>query len=108
MENNAFEKEYSILCIYNGGKPFRIHIFDNLTSAKIQLYEMIQLEEERNRIYYVDNDFFNNKYPIGLQGSKYFCIQEREVSKWNKYKIAKKNKNKTNKNDNVLIFRQSI
>lgn len=108
MENNAFEKEYAILCIYNGGKPFRIHTFDNLTNAKIQLYEMIQLEEERKRIYYVDNDFFDNKYQIGLQGSKYFCIQERKISKWKKYGIENKNTNEKNKNGNVLIFRRSV
>ena len=61
MENNEFKKEYSILCIYNRGKPFILNTFDNIEQAKLKLYEMIQLEEERKRIYFVDNDFYDNK-----------------------------------------------
>ena len=62
---------------------------------------MIQLEEERKRIYYVDNDFFENKYNIGIQSSKYFCIKEREVSEWTTYNEQKKTSKEKN---NILIF----
>ncbi|MFR3182701.1 MAG: hypothetical protein ACLTPN_03710 [Clostridia bacterium] len=110
MENNEFKKEYSILCIYNRGKPFILDTFKNIESAKLKLYDMISLEEERKRIYYVDNDFFDNKYQIGLQGAKYFCIQERETTKWKKYNVEEtsKNKNIDNKNSNVLIFKRIV
>lgn len=108
MENNEFKKEYSILCIYNRGKPFILDTFDNIEAAKLKLYEMIQFEEERKRIYFVDNDFFNNKYQIGLQGSKYFCIQERSITKWKKYEIGKVNKKSNNQNGNILIFKRSV
>lgn len=103
MENNEFKKEYSILCIYNRGKPFILKEFNNLESAKLKLYEMIKLEEERLRPYFVDNDFYKNKYNIGLQGSKYFCIQEREITEWKKYTM---NKNIKKYNDNVVIFKR--
>lgn len=108
MENKEFKKEYSILCIYNRGKPFILDTFENIEVAKIKLYDMISLEEERKRVYYVDNDFFDNKYQIGLQGSKYFCIQEREITQWTKYKVGKENQNHKNKNSNVIMFRRSI
>ena len=108
MENNEFKQEYSILCIYNRGIPFILDTFDNIEVAKLKLYDMIQLEEERKRVYFVDNDFFDNKYQIGLQSSKYFCIQEREITKWKKYEIGKRNKNNKNKNGNVLIFKRSV
>ena len=61
-----------------------IHFFDNILSAKQQLYEMIQLEEERGRHYFVDNDFFDNKYPNNLN-LKYYCIKVRDVSEFSKY-----------------------
>ena len=48
-------KEYCIYCQISSGKPF-------ILVAKIALYNMVSLEEERGRTYYVDNDFFKNKY----------------------------------------------
>lgn len=45
---------------------------------------MIELEKERNRIYYVDNDFYENEYPCSIR-CKIFSIRERKVSKWCKY-----------------------
>lgn len=39
-----------------------LETFDNIDVAKISLYNIVSLEEERGRTYYVDNDFFNNKY----------------------------------------------
>lgn len=98
-------KEYTIFCIYNGGIPFELKRFNNIQEAKNKIYEMIQLEEERKRIYYVDNDFFENKYTLGLQSSKYFCIKERAVSEWIKYEEKKEISKKKN---NILIFTKSL
>ena len=65
---------------------------------------MIQLEEERHRTYYVDNDFFENKYSLGSQ-EKYFSIIERTVSVWEKYAEDKNNiKNKTSDKNKILAF----
>lgn len=98
-------KEYTIICIYNGGTPFELKKFSNVELAKNKIYEMIQLEEQRKRIYFVDNDFFENKYPIGLQSSKYFCIQEREVYEWKKYE---KHKEISKEKNNILIFKKKV
>lgn len=73
-----------------------IHFFNNIDNAKTKLYEMIQLEEERQRPYFVDNDFFYNKYNISIK-LKYYCIKEREVSEWNNYSEEKSKKEKNNK-----------
>lgn len=51
-------KEYCIYCRYNGGTPFIQGIYKNLEAAQRQIYDMVALEEERERIYFVDNDFF--------------------------------------------------
>lgn len=84
-------KEYSILCIYNGGKPFYLNTFYSLEDAKVKLYDMINLEKERNRAYYVDNDFFENIFPPNLQNCKYFCIKERKCTEWTKVSDERKN-----------------
>ena len=95
--------EYIIYCIYNGGKPFFIHTYDNINSAKIDLYNMIELEKKRNRPYYVDNDFFNNEYSSNVIG-KYFCIKQRKVSEFKKYSELKSNY----KNNNIVKFKDFI
>lgn len=92
----GYMKEYCIYCIWNGGQPFILDTFKSLETAKFRLYDMISLEEERNRPYFVDNDFFDNKYNYVVR-SKYFCIKERKVTEWEKYseeetKIENKNK----------------
>lgn len=89
-------KEYGIYERQGNGTPYMIHFFNDITSAKIKLYDMIQLEEERQRPYFVDNDFFNNKY-VMVGKLKYFCIKEREVSEWINYSERKNKKEKTNK-----------
>ena len=94
-------KEYTILCIYNGGRPFFLDIFHSLEDVKMKLYDMISIEKERNRVYYVDNDFFKNVFPPNLQNCKYFCIKERNVTEWEKTSAINKNKN------NIIYFNKS-
>jgi len=57
------------------------------------------LEEERKRPYFVDNDFFHNKY-VMVGKLKYFCIKERDVSEWNTYSERESKK----VNSNKIIF----
>lgn len=105
MLKNDFKKEYTILCIYGRGQPFYLRDYKTLEAAKAALYEIIQNEEKYNRVYYVDNDFYENKYQIGLQAQKYFCIQEREVSEWKKSYSQNINKHCTN-NNNIIMFKK--
>lgn len=93
-------KEYGIYIRQGRGRPYMIHIYDNINSAKLKLYEIIQLEEERQRFYYVDNDFYNNKY-ANVNNLKYLCIKERDVSDWKNYSEDKIQKNENNK---ILYF----
>lgn len=92
-------KEYGIYIRQGSGTPYMIHFFNNIDSAKLKLYEMIQLEEDRQRPYFVDNDFFDNKYNTSIK-LKYFCIKERDVTDWQSY-----SKDKNNEEDsNNIIF----
>lgn len=93
-------KKYCIYNIWNGGTPFIIHTFDNIFSAKLKLQEIIEIEELRNRPYYVDNDFWVNKYPPGVK-RKYFCIKCRDITNWEK---VFENENKTSNLNNVYYF----
>ena len=87
--------------IYKGGKPFYIQPYYSLEDAKVSLYQMISLEKERNRAYYVDNDFFENIFPSNMQNLKYFCIKERNVTEWEKAITTKVKKN------NIIYFNKS-
>ncbi len=86
--------EYSILIKNGNCQPYILQTYNNIESAKAALYNIVTLEEDRGRFFYVDNDFFYNKYPLG--NGKYICIKEREVSNWenySEYKRKSKSKN---------------
>lgn len=93
-------KEYSIYIRCNGGFPYILDTFNNITSAKLKLYDMISLEEKRGRPYFVDNDFFNNKYSCNLN-LKYFCIKERDVSEFTVYSEKKQ---RAKDKDKIIYF----
>lgn len=77
-----------------------IHIYDNINSAKAMLYEMIQLEEERRRPYFVDNDFYKNKHGL-VSNVKYMRIKVREVSEWSTYSELEDD----NTNNNIVYLK---
>ena len=77
-------KEYGI-CIKRGKNEMYITGgYKDINSAKLKLIEMIEQEEKNNKPYFVENDFWDNKYTM-------FSIKEREVKEWRKY--SDKNKN---------------
>lgn len=82
------------------GKPFYLDTFTNIENAKLKLIDIISLEKERGRPYYVNNDFFKNEYTQNVK-CKYFCIKERNVTDWVCYSEFS---NKREKSLNNLIF----
>lgn len=100
-----FHKEYTIFCICNGGIPYNLHVYNNLTDAKLKLYDIISLEKERNRPFYVHNDFYKNEYPASVK-CKIFCIKERQVTDWEIY--SKDNEEMSKQENNVIYFNEFI
>ena len=67
-----YYKEYGIYRIVSGGSPYCINIYKSLEDAKYALYSIFIAEDERrHRMYYIDNDFHNNKF-INMVGVKNF------------------------------------
>ena len=88
---------------HGSGNPFILHSFNNINSAKLKLYDIIGLEEERGRPYFVDNDFFNNKYK-DVKDLYYLQIVVRDISEWKAYSEEKEIKKENNK----IIFIQNF
>ena len=70
--------EYTLFYRHGTGKPYTMGSYSSLESAKADLFNRISLEEERGRFYYVDNDFFENKYPLSQNGL-YICIKVHTI-----------------------------
>ena len=98
-------KEYSIFIRNGKGCPFRQEPYYTFEEAKQALLIMISDFDYRRKLYYIDNDFFNNKFPP-MESGMYYQIQERNVEKWiNVDENSKDAKNKTNdKKQNILNF----
>lgn len=94
-------KEYAIFITCKGGCPYSLNNYNSFNDALNALNNMILLEQERNRPYYVFNDFYDNEYPASVSG-KIFCIKERTVSNWEKY--SHNNTFKNNIYNNVYQF----
>lgn len=77
-------KEYTIYCRHGNAKPYTLGVYKTFESAKLKLYDIVSLEIERKRPFFVDNDFFDNKYNLG-SNLYYICIMEREVQDWHKF-----------------------
>lgn len=111
IENNAKDekrqKEYRIVCIFNGGTPFVQNVYKSIYEAKAKLNEMISTEKLRNRMFYVDNDFYENEYQLILTQIKYYKIEEREVAKWSSYHEENENTKaspKQRRTSNIVAF----
>lgn len=77
-------KEFAIYIRQGEGVPYIVSTYNNLFDVKEALYNMISLEEKRQRPYFVDNDFFNNIYTYQCK-LKYFKVIVRDVTDWEKY-----------------------
>lgn len=95
IKGGVIIKEYGIYIQQGSGCPYMLHIYNNIDSAKLMINQMIQLEEERRRPYYVDNDFYKNKYGL-ISNVKYMSIKVREVTNWVTYTEIDNNENVSN------------
>ena len=93
-------KEYCIYVRQGSGMPYVLKTYPDIISAKKCVQRLVDSEEERNRMYFVDNDYFYNKY-CHAGNLKYMCIQVREVTKWEKY--CEQVSEKTN-TDNIIYM----
>lgn len=94
-------KEYAILIKQGSGTPYVLKTYPDIISAKRAISNLVDFEEEKHRMYFVDNDYFYNKY-CHVGSLKYMCIQEREVTEWEKYSEMK---NITNNKSNIIYLR---
>ena len=94
-------KEYTIYLRQGNAKSYTLETYKTIESAKIKLYDIVNLEVERKRPFFVDNDFFENKYNLG-SNLFYMCILEREVEDWHKYSNEKEKK--CNKNKIIYLY----
>lgn len=101
-------KEYGIYRRNNGGKPFMIDIYTDYITAKVRINELISYWEQKGYQYYIDNDYYENKYPLILNNCFYCSIKVREVSEWYNYE---EHTNSIKNNSNIIFlnnFKKSI
>lgn len=109
MEKEKIKTEFCIFIKNGRGSPYTIGTYNSFGDAFVALQNMLSLEEDRNRFYYVDNDFWDNKYPPNMYG-KYFSILERNVGEWKKHEsqITSSKTKENSKNGKIIMFRQRI
>lgn len=79
--------------------PYVLKTYPDIISAKRAIDRLVGYEEERKKIYFVDNDYFYNKYCY-VGDLKYMCIQVRGVTELEKYSEV----NNIIKNKNNIVY----
>lgn len=102
-----FHIEYSILRRIGGGAPYIGLTYNSLQEA-INILEKNFIYEDikKKRIYFVDNNFYNNKYEclIGISNFNYYKIVARKITDWVGYEeISEFNYDNISKN-NIIEF----
>lgn len=77
--------EYAIYRINNGGHPFISGSFDNIMSAKMEIDKLVVNFNKYGYFYYIDNDYYDNVYPLSYRRTFYCKIISRDVSNWKDY-----------------------
>lgn len=95
-------KEYCIFERIGEGCPFYLQSYSNFNQAKQALMNIISDYDYKRKIYYIDNDFFENKYPLGINKQIYFQIQERDVTEWVKAEEFQKTYS-----NNIIYFQKN-
>lgn len=79
-------KEFTVFYQIGNARMYHINIYNHVSLAKQTIKENIQSHFECNRriTYYIDNDYYKNKYDNTAY--YYYCIKERSITKWKKVK----------------------
>lgn len=101
-------KEYSILIRNKSGMPYILGTYKDIISAKHAMQNLADYEDERNKMYYVDNDYFANKYPYCGNNLKYMKIQVREVTEWTKYTEIENNIEEFQSNSKIIYIKNFL
>ena len=101
-------KEYSILIRHGSGCPYILGTYNDIISVKHAVQNLVDYEIERNRMYYVDNDYFNNPYPFCGSNLKYMKIQVREVTEWIQYSETENDVTYKKKNNKIIYLKNYL
>lgn len=99
--------EYAICRIVGGGSPYIVNHYRSLTEAiYILRNNFIRDDEKKHRLYYVDNDFFPNKYNnlMGLSNFNYYKIVQRKITDWLDLREETEEEDKSN----IIFFENYI
>ena len=98
-------KEYCIYRINNGGTPFVVDYYHNPISAELRVRELVNEWERKGLHYYIDNDFFENKFSSNEKHLFYCCIKVRDVGYWGNYYSNDLNKSNSHNCKIISFFR---
>ena len=98
LNDKHSQYQYVIYCKQNmRAFPYLLpREFDSLKEVKIFFRENIEKRNERyGYIYFVDNDFYHNRYSQNINGA-YYKVLRRKVNDWKEFKTTEDERIKIN------------
>lgn len=93
--------EYGIYCQVGSGTPYIRKIYSDMKQVYVAIEEIEKRHNHYRQLFYIDNDFYDNKYTLQCGGT-YYKVLRRPIAEWEEFK-----KYETSKQyDNVInMFR---
>lgn len=107
--------EYCVYCKVKNGKPYIIPGIEMSNMVEVSNF-LKELEEKHKRLstsYYVDNDFYQNKYSANEKGT-YYKVLKRPIADWEEVSCEteeieeKKQKNTCKRNSSIIYLIQQV
>lgn len=93
--------EFGIEVVHGKGSPYILDGYKSIYDARRALDNILLLYNTRRKTFFVNNDFYDNKFPNSIN-SDYYCIKQRYVSDWQIY--SKDIKLKSDLNNKVIYL----
>lgn len=78
------EYEYVLYCRHSDAIPYISRTFDSFPDVLRYIEELEKRHNHYHQIFYIDNDFYENKYSININGT-YYKFLRRPVADWEEF-----------------------
>lgn len=78
--------EYILYCQHGNAQPFFIRTFNDIEEVYRYITELEKRHNHYHQIFYIDNDFYKNKYSIKQNGT-YYKFLRRPVVDWQEFNL---------------------
>lgn len=88
-EDKKIKYEYGIYCKVGSGLPYIRSVHSDMKQIYIAIEEIEKRHNHYRQLFYIDNDFYKNKYSLECGGT-YYKVLRRPILEWEEFETVEK------------------